>query len=133
MDYNDISVVESKALSSQYEKRYVIVDKNSGKVLDDAQGYGYKSKQNAYSSYAYKHRDKKKDREKKAKERHIKAWLKEHKDFAKFMDQIAFEIAKGSWGPDEKFDAKQVKQMLKNCGLEPDFTAVELLKVWRKM
>lgn len=133
MDYNDISVVESKALSSQYEKRYVIVDKNSGKVLDDAQGYGYKSKQNAYSAYAYKHRDKKKDREKKTKERHIKAWLKEHKDFTKFMDQIAFEIAKGSWGPDEKFNAKQVKQMLKNCGLEPDFTAGELLKVWRKM
>lgn len=56
--------------------------------------------------------------------------MKGYKNFVGLMDQIAFEIAKGSWGPDDKFDAKLVKQLLKENDLEPDFTAGELIKVW---
>ena len=38
-----------------------------------------------------------------------------------------------SWGPDDKFDAKFVKQMLKDYDLELDgFTAGDLLRGWRK-
>lgn len=40
-------------------------------------------------------------------------------------------MAKGTMTPDDKFDAKFVKNLLKSEGLEPDFTAGELLKVWR--
>ena len=115
-----------------YEKRYVIADEETGEVLDDAQGYGYKSPQKAYAAYAYKHRDKSKDKEKKAKEKHIREWLKQHKDFSNLMDTFAFEICKGSWGPDEKFDAKFVQEMLKENDLQPDFSASDLLRVWRK-
>ena len=57
--------------------------------------------------------------------------MKEHKDFVRLMDRVAFEIAKGSWGPDDKFDAKLVKQMLRDSELKTDFTAGELLRVWR--
>ena len=39
--------------------RYIIVD-GSGKTLDDAQGWGYKSFQNAQKAWAYKNRDKSK-------------------------------------------------------------------------
>lgn len=35
-----------------------------------------------------------------------------------------------SYGPDDEFDAKQVKIMLEERGLKPDFTAGELLRVW---
>lgn len=104
---------------------------DTGEVLDDAQGYGYKTAQKAYAAYAYKTRDKSKDKEKADKKRHIQKWMKEHKGFVKAMNGIAFEIAKGSWGPDDKFDAKQVKEMLEEWGLNPDFTAGELLRVWR--
>lgn len=114
------------------ETRFCIVSTDTGEVLDDAQGYGYKTAQKAYSAYAYKTRDKSKDKEKLAKKKHIQQWMKEHKSFVKAMDDTAFEIAKGTWGPDDKFDAKQVKEMLKNFELEPDFTAGELLKVWQK-
>lgn len=38
-------VVKSGALSEQYFPRFVVVDAESGKVLDDAQGYGYKTAQ----------------------------------------------------------------------------------------
>ena len=127
----DIIVMEDSKLSKEYEKRFVVVDKNTGEILDDAQGYGYKTIRNAYSAYAYKTRDKSKDKEKLAKKKHIQQWMKEHKGFVKMMDTVAFEIAKGSWGPDDKFNAKLVKEMISENGLEIDFTAGELLKVWR--
>lgn len=115
-----------------FETRFRIVSTDTGEILDDAQGYGYKTAQKAYSAYAYKTRDKSKDKEKLAKKKHIQQWMKEHKSFVKAMDATAFEIAKGAWGPNDKFDAKQVKKMLKDFELEPDFTANELLKVWQK-
>lgn len=128
----EIAAIFSRELSSGRDKRYVVIDKNTQEILDDAQGYGYRSPQKAYAAYAYKHRDKSKDKEKAAKTKKICSWMKEHKDFVKLMDQIAFEIAKGSWGPDDKFDAKLVKQLLKENDLEPDFTAAELIRVWQQ-
>lgn len=128
----DIVVMEDSNLSKSYEKRFVVVDKNTGEILDNAQGYGYKTMQKAYAAYAYKTRDKSKDKEKLAKKRQIRQWMKEHKDFVKMMDTFAFEIAKGSWGADEKFNAKFVKQMLSDNELKVNFTAGELLKVWRE-
>lgn len=83
--------------------------------------------------HAYKTRDKSKDQEKANKKKHIRQWMKEHKGFVRAMNDTAFEIAKGSWGPDDEFDAKQVKIMLEERGLKPDFTAGELLRVWRNL
>ena len=114
-----------------YETRYCIVSIDTGDVLDDAQGYGYKTDQKAYSAYAYKTRDKSKDKDKQLKKKQIQQWMKEHKSFVRAMDDAAFEITKGAWGTNDKFDATLVKEMLSNFELEPDFTANELLKVWR--
>lgn len=114
------------------EKRFCIVSTKTGEVLDDAQGYGYKTAQKAYAAYAYKTRDRSQDKAKQQKYKHIKQWMKEHKSFVKAMDEVAFEIAKGSWAPNDKIDTKQVKELLKQFELEPDFTASELLRVWRK-
>lgn len=68
----NVKVVESKTLSSRYDKRFVVVDEETGNVLDDAQGYGYKSKQKAMAAWSYKNRDKSKDAEKCKKQRMIK-------------------------------------------------------------
>lgn len=114
------------------ETRFCIVSLETGEVLDDAQGYGYKSAQKAYAAYAYKNRDRSRDKEKAAKEKHIRQWMKEHKSFVSEMNAYAFEIAKGSWGPEDKFDAAFVKKMLEEADLKPDFTAGQLLKVWRR-
>ena len=32
----------------EQEKRYVIIDADTGEIFDGAQGYGYKSRQKAY-------------------------------------------------------------------------------------
>ena len=125
----DFKVVPFK--NENHETRYRIVSIDTEKILDDAQGYGYRTTQKAHAGYGYKTRDKSKDAEKAAKTKEIKAWLKAHHGFSEFMTQIAFEIAKGSWGPDDKFDAKLVQQMLDEQELKPDFTAAELLKVWK--
>ncbi len=51
-----ITVVKDEKLTLLTgERRYVVVDKENGNVLDDAQGYGYKTTRNAYAAYAYKH------------------------------------------------------------------------------
>ena len=128
----NVIAVESGSLSDEFNKRYVIVDKDSGEILDDAQGYGYKSAKKAYAAWVYKTRDKSQDSEKAEKREHIKKWMKEHKSFVKLMDAYAFDIAKGSARPEDKFDAKFVREMLKDKNLEVDFTAGELLNVWRK-
>ena len=46
-----------------FEMRYCIVSTDTGEVFDDAQGYGYKTAQKAYAAFAYKNRDKSKDKE----------------------------------------------------------------------
>lgn len=128
----EIAVVHSASLSKMDDDRFVVVDKESGEVLDDAQGYGYRSAQKAYTAWSYKHRDHSQDIVKQQKTKQIKAWMKSHKGFIHTMDQFAFEIAKGSWGPDDKFDTKFVRKMLKDADLQPEFTPGELLKVWQK-
>lgn len=130
---NSISVVavESSSLSRKGERRYVILDVETGEILDDAQGYGYKSAQKAYAAWGYKNRDKSKDQEKAARREHIRKWMNEHKFFVRAMNEWAFRVAKGAFGPDEKFDAEFVEDMLKEYELETDFTAAELLRVWR--
>ena len=72
-------------------------------------------------------------KKKKQKELKIKSWMSKNKGFVRLMDQIAFEIQKGSWGPDDKFDTAFLKEMLKKNNIEIDFSASELLKVWRKI
>ena len=57
----NIAVVRSETLSSKYESRFVVINEDTGKILDDAQGYGYKTPQKAHAAWAYKTRDKSKD------------------------------------------------------------------------
>ena len=128
----NIKAVESPTLSQYYEPRYVIIDEDTGEILDDAQGYGYKSKQKAHAAWAYLHRDKSQNSTKREKRKQIRKWLKEHKSFGRALDDIAFQIWKGSFGPDDTFNTQIVKQLLEEQGLElEEFTAYELLKVWK--
>lgn len=46
--------VHSEHLSKSNDKRFVVVHTETGEIVDDAQGYGYKSKPKAYKAYAYK-------------------------------------------------------------------------------
>lgn len=127
-----VHVIQDEKLSKGHDKRFVVINAETGEVIDDAQGYGYKTAQRAYAAYEYKHRDKSKDAEKAKKKKIIRAWMKEHKDFMDLMEEIAFEVAKGSGNPNEKIDSNLVKKMFKEYDLHPNFTACDLLKEWTK-
>lgn len=46
-----------KAMESEgYKNPYIVVDTETGEVLDDAQGYGYKTANKAYAAYFWKNR-----------------------------------------------------------------------------
>lgn len=124
---------EDKYDTRYEETRFAVFDAETGEMLDDAQGYGYRTAKKAWAAWTYKNRDKSKDREKARKKKAIQDWLKSHKGFERAMAQYAFEIeCKKSWGPDDKFDAKFVSQMLKDYGFtDLPFTAGELLRAWR--
>lgn len=126
-------VVKSKELSTRYDERYVVISKETGETLDDAQGYGYKSVRKAYAAYAYKTRTPEQKAAKEKKDAVLKKWCKENKSFIRDLDQFAFEIVKGSWGPEDKVDTTFIKKMLKDYGYENlPFTASELLIFWQK-
>lgn len=114
----NIKVVESPKLSKQYDKRYEIIDADTGEILDNAQGYGYKNVRGAYAAWNYKHRDKKKETEKKKRYAAARVWLKQHKNIQGIFDRCAFEITKGLWGPEDKVDTQLVKDILKDNGLD---------------
>ena len=113
--------------------RYAIVDIETGEIMDDAQGYGYKSAQKAYAGWAYKNRDKSRDAEKAEKEIIISRWMKKNKSFIRLLDSLAFEIAKGSHAPEDKVDAGFIRKLLKQNGYSDlPFTAGDLYKYWQR-
>jgi len=73
-----VKVVVSAALSYRFDKRYVVVDGATGEVVDDAQGYGYKSAQNAHRAHAYKSMAPKKKRQRDAAKRQVQRWCAAH-------------------------------------------------------
>lgn len=130
MSTKTYKAIKSKELSEPNNPRYVIVDINTNEVLDDAQGWGYKSVKNAYAAYGYKTRDKSKYAKKKQEEQAIRQWWKKHKKLKRDLEYLAFEIAKGGFGPDAELNAKFLKELMEERGIESEFSAGKLLKVW---
>ena len=130
MSDKKIAVVLDGSLSSPMDKRYIIIDIETGEVLDNAQGYGYKSERKAYASYSYKTRDKSRDKEKSLKASQIKKRLDENKDFTEALDTCAFEAAKTSPSGQSKVDLNLIKTLLKASGIKTNFTPSEILRCW---
>lgn len=64
---NDNEKIESYK-PNEYETRFRLVNKDTGKIIDDAQGYGYRTVQGCYKAMYYKrNRDTIKSDEKKAR------------------------------------------------------------------
>lgn len=133
MSERSYKAIRSEELSKKYESRYVIVSIETGEILDDAQGHGYRTVQKAYAGYSYKTRSPEDIKKKEQKNAIIRKWCTENKGFVKTLDRIAFEIAKGSWAPDDKVNTSFVKKLFKESGYENlPFTAREFLTYWRK-
>ena len=125
----NITVIKDTNLSNYDDERYVIINADTGEVVDDAQGYGYKSVRNAYRSWAYKTRDTSKDEEIQDKVKEIKQWMDEHKDFIRQIDDLAWYGIKDG---ENYITPKEIAKMFVEQNLVIDFTPKELLKVYQK-
>lgn len=126
-------VLDSRNAGDKVEIRYAIKDMESGEIVDDAQGYGYKSAQKAYAGWSYKNRDKSRDTEKADKEIIISKWMKQNRSFIRLLNVLAFEVAKGSHAPDDKVDVNFIRQLLKENGYKDlPFTARDLYNYWQR-
>lgn len=75
-----VRVVVSPTLSEDYDRRYVVVDATTGAIVDDAQGYGYKTAQNAHRAHAYKSVSPAKKSQREAIKKSVRRWRVEHSD-----------------------------------------------------
>ena len=128
MDKN-VKVIRSKELSSQYEPRFIVINTDTGEILDDANGYGYKTTQKAYAGYAYKSRSREQVTAIKRKESTIFKWLRKHKDFNSQLEETAFYALKEG----KSMNAKDVEKLLVHNGYtDLSFTVTELIRCWNR-
>lgn len=92
-DYSKIEVVLME--TDDYEPRYRIINKETGEVIDDAQGAGFKSKRKAYAAYKWK----KTRSERNFLNKQLKRWDKAHSEVKKLYHDLLEtwfkEIARG--------------------------------------
>ena len=110
-------------INHNFKHPWVIVNQNTGEILDDAQGYGYRTAQKAHAAWSYKHRSDKSVRNHKLAQQ----WWRKHKEFARDLNEEAFEIAKGSWGPDDKFDLTLFKENLQDEKIDTENIPIRTL------
>ena len=121
-----VKVVVSASLSSNYDKRYVVVDEVTGEVLDDAQGYRYKSAQNAHRAYSYKSMPPKKRRQREGVKRQVERWCAKHKDVMQHVEQAMLYALKDG----ENVTEADVRAIVTEHGLELPFPVKDLMKYW---
>lgn len=93
-----------------FDKRFMIVNAETGEVLDDAQGWGYKSAENAYRAFYYKQNRSSIE----SKKNKIKKWITKHPEFESDLEDVLFQYAKY----DDKMTGKDVEEMAKTRSLE---------------
>lgn len=124
MDYSNIKVIRDAKLSQPYDNRYVIVDVNSGEIIDDAQGYGYKTMQKAYAAYAYA-RGKKMSSSELAQR-----WLHNNALGIRCLSDLSDDLAGGRITVQE---FKQEVNLLLPSKKKRGFTTNALIKEWIKL
>lgn len=116
-------------VDSWSEKRYVIVDADTGEVFDDAQGYGYKSKQKAHAALGYMRT---RASGKPTRKMLVKSWCRRNPDFVKELSELVEwnfkELARGEFTPDEIFEAAKAKVDCED--LPKGITPKLLLQYW---
>jgi hypothetical protein len=121
-----ITVVLPK--KNKYDQaRYAIADPETGEILDDAQGYGYKSRKKAYAGWSYTNRDKSKDPHFKK----IKRWFKS-KQNEELLEAIE-EALIYAYEEGQKFTADDLYIIIQNQGIMTTYTAKDLYRVWKNL
>ncbi|WP_226363107.1 hypothetical protein [Pseudonocardia sp. ICBG1142] len=119
-------VVISTALSRGRDLRHVVVDVTTGEIIDDAQGYGYKSVQNAYRAHGYKSAPPKKENRRDVVKRVVEVWCAAHPALMSDVEKMAFNALKDG----ESLAQADVERLLSEHGLELPFSVGILMRYW---
>lgn len=111
-------VVYSQVLSSEYDPRYIVIQPNTGAVLDDAQGFGYTSREKAAKAYTYKKMPHPEQRSLAARKRRVEKWCKEHLDVVDGYADICLQYMKSSEDGSIRISSAVVSRYLKDCGYD---------------
>lgn len=121
-----VKVVVSAALSDPFEKRYVVVDAATGNIVDDAQGYGYKTAQNAHRAHAFKAMPPKIKRQRDAAQRQVRRWCVAHPEFMQHVESSMFYAVKEGLNLTEA----DVRVILDEHEVELPFSVKDLIRHW---
>ena len=80
--------IYSEGLSAPGNPRYVLIDPDTGELLDDAQGYGYKTPQKAHAAWAYKNKAPDDRRQEAAAKRRVQQWLDRYPEFRDKLENM---------------------------------------------
>lgn len=120
---------KAKPVKKGYETRWVIVSTETGKVLDDAQGYGYRSAQNAYRGYGYKSKPKKEKRCLKEEQKAAERFWRKNRKLDEDIETMAFYAMKDG----ESFKQKDIADYIKVSGVDTGTLGVQkVAKYWLK-
>ena len=126
MSQSAVRVVVSSSLSEGYDRRYVVVDAATGEVIDDAQGYGYKTAPNAHRARAYKSMSPPKKQQRGAVKKGVRRWCEKHSESMADIERAMLYAMKDG----EEFTESDVTALLKDHCLQPPFTVKELMRHW---
>lgn len=111
-------VVYSRELSSEYEPRYIVIQPKTGAVLDDAQGFGYTSREKAAKAYTYKKMPHPEQRSLAARKRRVEKWCLEHLDVVDGYADICLQHMKATGDGRISMSSAVVSRYLKDCGYD---------------
>lgn len=120
----------SSQLSHENSLRFVVSNPKIGKVLDDGQGVGYKTCQEAYLNYIKKHGERKRSQNPELVRLQVLAFCQQNDGLVDCLDNMARQLFKCR---PEKFDAHFVHEVLQAKGhSQLPFTAEEFLSFWQE-
>lgn len=103
--------------------RYMLINPETGEIVDDAQGYGYRTKQGAHAAYGYSHKTPQQAHNQKINKQANKAFLKRHPHFENNWNEVIFDCYKN--GEEAGYD--DFKQLVYQT--EPDFNG-KIRSLW---
>lgn len=107
--------------------RWAIVDTETGEILDNAQGYGYKSPQAAHRAWGYKTMTPVKKRQRENVKQHVQAWLRKNHTVNDWLNDAMFEAAKNG----EQISKEDVQYIIDQSNVDLEgLTISQIMRYW---
>lgn len=113
------------------EVRYYVIDTETDQIVDDCNGYGYKSVQTAYNGFSYKQSDRYKQQLAQERADDINNLAKHYPTFAREMDKAVLNEV--IWGSIAEVPVEKVSRMIEGLDVKTKYTAEQILDTWREV